>query len=540
MAQKTYIDDLLERTKQGKTKTPLALNSLTQQEEPDPESQILQRDDIKPQNGESVDHNSVYEDILNQKANPDIEKIQQEAQQLNVDPRQYAFDRGLADISSSLGKAAVGQFEMVPGVDTSRVQKGFDTLPEEVKARYGAREDLRNQLLQRSKSLQEGDLAKRSKLLQDLQVKKQMESEPLTQAKQAAELRDIQAEGGPIKSTTKALLQRVTSDKNIEGLDLSQINEKDAQNLVSEISRLPNKESYAFQVVNTADGVSVVASNTKTGEVKKITSLGQKVRAADPSVIEAANANAKEVYGEGAPQLPNNSLPAEVENFNKQIKTKMGHEAIARGNITTLPSNTQNQIEWLEKQPQKTREAVSNVSRELNKDFTSINSFNSDMNTLKTLLADVKQGNAFAGQALKNRLPRVIGGEKGVLTDQDVNRLKGSQTYVDNLKRLFNEKINTGTALTDKDLVEIEATMKDMENVTKSNKNMFVEQRGNQLKSIIGQSADPNQLLLRQQSQQSPTTTDEKVTVVNPQGKRGKIPKSQLDAAIKQGFKLAE
>ena len=114
---------------------------------------------------------------------------------------------------------------------------------------------------------------------------------------------------------------------------------------------------------------------------------------------------------------------------------------------------------WLAKQPEKTKVFVANTVKEFNKDRKIVDGAKQDTRLLETLVAEVEQGNAFAGQALKNRLPRIVGGEKGVLTDQDVTRLAGSQTYWETLKRFLEQKVASGTAITSRDLQEIRSTV---------------------------------------------------------------------------------
>jgi hypothetical protein len=196
---------------------------------------------------------------------------------------------------------------------------------------------------------------------------------------------------------------------------------------------------------------------------------------------------------------------------------------------------------WLSTQPEKTKMFVAKTVGEFNKDRKAVDSENQDMRLLDTLMDELDKGNAFSGQVLKNRLPRVVGGEKGVLTDQDVNRLSGSQTYWNQLNQFFNNKIAEGSPFTDQDKKEVRAVISAIKNNQGKTLEAAETRAGAVLRSGLGPNAPINLLYGGTQQPSTPaaksdTIPSDKVRVKNPAGKTGLIPRSQLEAAKKQGY----
>jgi len=333
-------------------------------------------------------------------------------------------------------------------------------------------------------------------------------SDIMTQAKlrgvdQDQQDRDYQSQ--PISPSELAAFNAIATRRGVDKPLFSEtMTRKEAAQLSGILKELPSG-SWSVDEVPQSDGMvesylidKTTGKKIPLGKGKKSSGSGLDAPAPNESVD---NAN-KLLTSRGLKPLPYGASQRDVQAALEQT----GEVRRATGNLANIPENQQDPHSWLARQSSETKKAVAQVQGTFNKDAKDIQEARKELQTLQTLAQELKNGNQFAGQALKNRLPRVIGGEKGVLTDQDVNRLAGSQTYIDKVKRWFDEKIASGVPITSQDLAQIEETIAAVKGAADIGQKNSENRALTQLQTFIGPNAD-TRLLYSKQSAPTQTTT---------------------------------
>lgn len=496
-----YLEELYSRNKQNERETK-------NEESPySPEAMGINENNEKPR---SLNPLSPYTDQLEEArkldtASQEESQLAGEAEKLQATPEDASASMwaGLADI----GAQTASNYAKASGVQVSG--KPFNEATETVKQKLTLKENLRKNLLDKVQAKKAEREAKKKSLYEQIGMGMKIEEDSRSRTEFGQKQEDRARLDRPLTPEEKARYQAVARSRG---------------------SKMPFDTATQRDIPRIEAALGLTAKPESAGG-------GRLALPAKLPSVQNVNKAMKEL---GLSPLPEDgtSTLGDVQSAEQRVAE------IRRtvGGVRTIDeTGAQDAQVWLSTQPEKTKMFVANTVKEFNKDRKAVDAEAQDMRLLSTLMEELDKGNAFSGQTLKNRLPRVVGGEKGVLTDQDVNRLSGSQTYWNQLNQFFNNKITEGSNFTDQDKREIRQVIAAIKNNQAVNLSEAEQRAGSVLRSGLGPNA-PISLLYggAQQpstpAQKSDTIPSDKVRVKNPAGKTGLIPRSQLEAAKKQGY----
>jgi hypothetical protein len=161
-----------------------------------------------------------------------------------------------------------------------------------------------------------------------------------------------------------------------------------------------------------------------------------------------------------------------------------------------------------------------------------------DIAQLTSLLEEAASGNPVAANAGQRQIALLF--NKGALSDQDVTAFSGSQNVIDRMRRTIERNLGSGAPLTQEDMRQFKEIIPSLQRgaqASKSSREQDIRRRAQSVHPGLGDflfgggAAQPSTT-----GQKSGTMPDDKVKVQSPDGKIGRIPRRQLDAAKKQGY----
>jgi hypothetical protein len=435
-------------------------------------------------------------------AENDIAEMQRQADVLQPTEEEEKQSQ-LADVASTIGKI---------GSQVAGAFGGFkpQTAPLEAADQLAAtakkdRQTRIQSLLEKAKMRREESQKVRQGQLSDV-----MSQAKLRGIDQDQQDRDYQ--GQPISSSELAAFNAIATRRGVDKPLFSEtMTRKEAAQLSGILKDLPTG-NWTVDEVPQADGMvesylidKTTGKKIPLGRGKKSSASGLDAIAPDVAVD---NAN-KLLTSRGLKPLSYGVSQRDVQSALEQT----GEVRRAVGNLANVPENTQDPHSWLSGQSSETKKSVAQVQGTFNKNLKDAQEAQKEISTLGTLAEEYLKGNAIAGQTLKNRIPRVIAGEKGVLTDQDVNRLAGAKTLYERAVRAIDENLIKGVAITDRDIKEIKEVIKTITDVYSTAQKNAENRALTQLQTFIGPNADARLLYSKQTSPAQTTTPSQDSSV---------------------------
>lgn len=181
---------------------------------------------------------------------------------------------------------------------------------------------------------------------------------------------------------------------------------------------------------------------------------------------------------------------------------------------------------------QRTIGNINKLQETFNKDKVAVKALEG-INSAEDAEALLDSNTPIGDEAVKRSLAR-LSGEVGVLTDQDVKAFGGSKSAQDRLNQSVKQLIDGKLT---------EENRKYMKTILNVFKNRRSEQLDKQAVKIAQQGSNRLGIDVKEAYEAirpGMSLPEEKVEVINPDGKQGRIPKSQLESALSQGYKVVK
>lgn len=256
-------------------------------------------------------------------------------------------------------------------------------------------------------------------------------------------LSPVQFAGAPSKSAEQKTPEVTWVDKVIQGLQIA----KGITGIASDYQTIQKYSADRDALADTRAGVSTAAENAKRLEngmefVPKGTQGAMQLPQRRGDEVDQNIWMRQKVKEEKTPLLQIKTTAADGSPLIKLVKGQEGAEY--PGYIA--PKDTAGRDARTDKQ---TTDAVERAQKSLNRDLKDVDEAIASADQVRTL-GDLAKTNPVAANNLASRLARVAG-EKGILTDSDLERQGGSAAFQDRLNRYI-QKSTTGQALLPEDI----------------------------------------------------------------------------------------
>lgn len=337
--------------------------------------------------------------------------------------------------------------------------------------------------------------------LQDVQGRRAKFSDELTKLKADREAAAKKYEAGRGRITEDYKLQQglrnQAYDRQMKGVELTEAYGQVSKPMELVIQKLANRTGVKLNEVNI---------NNKTAPdllrgLQSLYELQEKAQTKPESVTtkeELDNLN-KSLESVGAQKLPDSYIgkpPAAVTTaFNAVVNVEKERRYEFNDRGRPAPIEQKDGVEYLDLAKLTDRQSM---GKNQSKEFSDILSKSRSeaikgIDSIEALnqlskLSDI-DGNWVANSALTGQLPRVLGGEKGVLTEPDIQRYSGTPSLQATLRR-YKDKITNGEVFTKEDIQDIRSLLP----MLIEDKKRFIQEKQNAFSANINAILQTNTL----------------------------------------------